>query len=1058
MKPSYLSMYFIFFQIIIFSKSEAASCTTSLNWPDGDLPKMPLELPVGLSLSQLDAQCQMMCSTEPSCVASVLLPPGCDKDTREAAVCYLKGALEPQVSTNCTCGALASHSNPATPPQGTQVLQISGDDQFVATFDSRGLLSFSLPNVASASVSLDSFAFTIDGIAFNSSSMANPIYSQPDAQSVVFNYSYGSYTFSVRYDTLLRGGSKHFPFLRKTISVMNLASSSIAIGSVSPFDALAVTLQAAPVGVTYATGDMGTYGAFARLQDGTGLGAAATNPFLYPSIVPAYSANGLLVHVGYHPSFVWNFTTSYDPTVRPFVADSGLIGLYSLSQNAVPPAVEVDSTSSRFRKSIAPISIASLKKEWSVSTTETYSGMRFDHVAFSSTNELPISLHKHKGSMAPSSWLNYAERDFFRDLAEAHFVPAQDGYKTLIVHIPWTENDYQIDISNATQWPEYVRILTQLSRIGVNRILFAGGNSAVSTTANCTDDWGWENVLWLNLGEQLREGYWSPTSSSRIPDSVLQLIDTAGALGVSTIPYIYPILGLGEGTNPNAEWLFPQDDHRNYSTLGNRAYQDYFVDLQVNFSISTNSYGSGFDYTYWIDNSMSDYSQWFGWRRILTNVRNVLGVEGKPQFVVDNRQASHTWSPWMWAAGSYAEPLQSDEQTTSWTAYVQDLHIDRTDGNRQRQMNYDYAQSKLCQPSAMPGFLHHNTDRGDNRRVDLSIRDFDFYGTPYTVLSAVATGGLNMVVCMIPARDEEEYLNFPLSAPDNNTASISFYHQWFDWIKTNEAYLRTTKFLPSPPAPGSIDGTYAVIGTSGFIFLFNPNAEPMTTPDGLLTANADSLDLQCSTGDTIAIGEIFPQTVDTLFSVSCGANFTVAMEGRSALVLTIRRVAAGADSSITSHSTSTAPIFVHHQAVTGMSHNASFTGGVLAGVINVPQAVLDQLSARKALYDVAWTQDDLAISWLAPHRLLLHIDVMRSVPSTGTITATLNGNNIPVYKSWTCRNVRAEMCFQGFFIDLSSDAYILANTDYALSLMLPTGLAAGAFGGVYYENIDTIYS
>ena len=39
--------------------------------------------------------------------------------------------------------------------------------------------------------------------------------------------------------------------------------------------------------------------------------------------------------------------------------------------------------------------------------------------------------------------------------------------------------------------------------------------------------------------------------------------------------------------------------------------------------------------------------------------------------------------------------LQSDEQTESWQAFVQDIHIDRTDGNRQRQMNYDYAQSKL---------------------------------------------------------------------------------------------------------------------------------------------------------------------------------------------------------------------------------------------------------------------------------------------------------------------------------------------------------------------------
>ena len=53
---------------------------------------------------------------------------------------------------------------------------------------------------------------------------------------------------------------------------------------------------------------------------------------------------------------------------------------------------------------------------------------------------------------------------------------------------------------------------------------------------------------------------------------------------------------------------------------------------------------------------------------------------------------------------------------------LQDLHIDRTDGNRQRQMNYDYAQSKLCQPSAMPGFMHHNSDRGCSSDRTVEVR------------------------------------------------------------------------------------------------------------------------------------------------------------------------------------------------------------------------------------------------------------------------------------------------------------------------------------------------
>jgi hypothetical protein len=51
----------------------------------------------------------------------------------------------------------------------------------------------------------------------------------------------------------------------------------------------------------------------------------------------------------------------------------------------------------------------------------------------------------------------------------------------------------------------------------------------------------------------------------------------------------------------------------------------------------------------------------------------VLGAPGEPDYVVDNRQDSHAWGPWMWAAGSYAEPLQGDEQPTSWAAFLRDV-------------------------------------------------------------------------------------------------------------------------------------------------------------------------------------------------------------------------------------------------------------------------------------------------------------------------------------------------------------------------------------------------
>jgi hypothetical protein len=63
--------------------------------------------------------------------------------------------------------------------------------------------------------------------------------------------------------------------------------------------------------------------------------------------------------------------------------------------------------------------------------------------------------------------------------------------------------------------------------------------------------------------------------------------------------------------------------------------------------------------------------------------------------------------------GSYAEPLQSDENSESWDAFLKDPHTDRLSANRQRQMNYDYAQNKFCPASALPGFVNHQSERND---------------------------------------------------------------------------------------------------------------------------------------------------------------------------------------------------------------------------------------------------------------------------------------------------------------------------------------------------------
>ncbi len=98
--------------------------------------------------------------------------------------------------------------------------------------------------------------------------------------------------------------------------------------------------------------------------------------------------------------------------------------------------------------------------------------------------------------------------------------------------------------------------------------------------------------------------------------------------------------------------------------------QDFLVNVIVAFNNVTGSRGAGFDYTFLDNPAASIYSQWYGWRRVLLLLREVLGDAGVSDFVVDNRQSNHEWGPWMWMAGSYAEPLQTDEQPESWPAYL----------------------------------------------------------------------------------------------------------------------------------------------------------------------------------------------------------------------------------------------------------------------------------------------------------------------------------------------------------------------------------------------------
>ena len=109
----------------------------------------------------------------------------------------------------------------------------------------------------------------------------------------------------------------------------------------------------------------------------------------------------------------------------------------------------------------------------------------------------------------------------------------------------------------------------------------------------------------------------------------------------------------------------------------------------------------------------------------------------------------------MWAqGGTYAEPLQGDEQPGSWMFYEADLHTDRLSANRQRETAWSYRVDEFAPAELVPGFALHQTDRDVSKaeaRVPCAAgagrcaaasrrRDFDLLGYRYSLLAAVGTG------------------------------------------------------------------------------------------------------------------------------------------------------------------------------------------------------------------------------------------------------------------------------------------------------------------------------
>ena len=595
------------------------------------------------------------------------------------------------------------------------------------------------------------------------------------------------------------------------------------------------------------------------------------------------------------------------------------------------------------------------------------------------------------------------------------------------VHVGWCENDYQIDISTPEGRGEYKRIIDQAAATGSEHVLFTPSNSRVAPLEENTDAWGWENLLWLNVGQKIRKGTWQP--GDPLPASVQELVDYADSKGIGLLAYVYPSLPFMQ----NPEWTAWRTSNgrepAGYTTTdtGIKSFQDWLVHKMIAFARATGCSGFSFDH-WWIayENQPGDtgvpvsskYQQWFGTRRILEMLQ-----EKAPDLIIDGRQQYHHFGTWTWLAGTYPHPMMSDEQPGSFNA-IPDLSTDRVNGARQRYVAYRLMTRDFTPMEILPGFITHQTQRNDSNRVmrrdRFRPRDWDYLGWKYNLISSIATAPYNHVINYLPARSEAEFKAF-------SDADRAFFNHWLDFTDKNMKYLQHTRPIIGQPMVGRCDGTSAILGEEGYIFVFNPNYRSLKTGFKL----NESIGL--SEGDAFTLKEIYPQEGKVVSPgiLKYGDRVHLEMPGITVRVFRLEpspghqepllvnttgevsveedRVALSNIRGKVGDSQALQVILPGKQKIRRMTINGKdhpfrqqgqtlnarvkfqgqyfprahslseydpgFQGQTVEATLRIPERINQQLEQRKKDWPVPYTYDDKKAPWLAPSRLLLYIQV-----------------------------------------------------------------------------------
>lgn len=668
--------------------------------------------------------------------------------------------------------------------------------------------------------------------------------------------------------------------------------------------------------------------------------------------------------------------------------------------------------------------------------------------------------------------------------------------RSVKVHVPWCENDYQIDAGTPEGRAEYRRIIDRAADVGCEHALFTAANSEVSRVEDNADAWGWENVLWFGLGQKIRKGEWDPRRDP-VPASIQEMLQHAKARGVRLVAYVYPSLGFLQ--DPEwTRWTGGKVGGYAGADTGVRSFQDWLLAELVAFAERTGAGGFSFDH-WWIayDGASSKYAQWYGCRRILAELRRRL-----PDAVVDGRQQYQWFGPWTWIGGSYPHPTTNDEQPQSFENFP-DLHFDRVSANRQRWAAYTYRVEQFAPVELVPGYMTHQTQRYDRsgalRRDRFRPRDWDLLGWKYSVISSVGTAPFHHVVNMIPARDEDEHRLFPKE-------DAAWFRRWLSFSDANAEILRKLRPIIGPPAVGRVDGTAAADGDRGFVFLYNPNCRPLTAEFALDGS------IGISRGERFLLRELYP--FEGRLRGRPGTGFwergervSLEIRGPEALVLEIaperavglpallgvpgRAELSGGElrvegargevgtavelSVLVPAGSAVRSLFVNgvrwprfeirrdvisarvrfagepfgrSQAV--LPHDPEFRGGARRASFRIPRRVSSQLEARKKAWPIPYDADDLEATWLGSDRLLLFAQIADPKDSWD-VSLAIDGKPVEVRKAYGSVYPQvAERTFLGFYADVSA---LEPETAHELELVLPA-LERGQFQGLFFENVE----